>query len=241
MEVLPYNTPDQGKKKEVALMFDNIARRYDLLNHLLSFNIDRIWRRKAIAILQPHHPRLILDVATGTGDFALAALQMNPEKVTGVDISEAMLAKGVQKILRKGLQDKIEFRVGDAENLPFPENTFDGVISGFGVRNFEDTGKGIREMCRVLRKGGRVVILEFSMPRKSPFRQLYRTYFSLVLPMIGRLISRDRSAYTYLPDSVNAFPDGERFLDLLRQGGFGECTQKPLTFGVATIYTGLKM
>lgn len=240
MRTLPYSHSPLPAKKQVALMFDRISRRYDLLNHLLSFNIDRFWRRKGIDLLPKGEVRDILDIATGTGDFAIAALRCGADKVTGVDISEAMLAAGRKKIIRKGLEDKIKLLSGDAENLAFPEASFDAVISAFGVRNFENTRAGIEEMFRVLRPEGTIVVLEFSKPRKTPFRQIYRGYFSFVLPAIGRLISGDPAAYTYLPGSVGDFPDGEDFLAILREAGFSECQARPLTMGIATLYSGLK-
>ena len=240
MGTLPYSHSPHPRKKQVALMFDRISGRYDLLNHLLSFNIDRYWRRQGIALLPKGEVRDILDIATGTGDFAIAALRCGAVNVTGVDISEAMLAAGRKKIIRKGLEDKISLMSGDAENLSFPEASFDAAISAFGVRNFENTRAGIAEMFRVLRPEGKIVVLEFSKPRKTPFRQIYRGYFTLVLPAIGRLISGDPSAYTYLPGSVGDFPDGEDFLALLREAGFSECQARPLTMGIATLYSGRK-
>lgn len=240
MGTLPYSHSPLSRKKQVALMFDRISGRYDLLNHLLSFNIDRYWRRKGIALLPKGEVRDILDIATGTGDFAIAALRCGAAKVTGVDISEAMLAAGRRKIISKGLEDKISLISGDAENLAFPEASFDAAISAFGVRNFENTHAGIDEMFRVLRPKGKIVVLEFSKPRKTPFRQIYQGYFTLVLPTIGRLISGDPSAYTYLPGSVGDFPDGEDFLAILRGAGFSECQARPLTMGIATLYSGIK-
>lgn len=240
MSSMPYSDSPLPKKKQVALMFDRIAPRYDLLNHLLSFNIDKYWRRKAVSLFRGSRPRFILDVAAGTGDFALAALKAAPEKVTGVDISEEMLAAGREKLRRKGMDQRIELLYGDAENLPFGEASFDVVISGFGVRNFENTSAGIGEMYRVLGPEGQIVVLEFSRPRRTPFRQIYHLYFTRILPGIGRWISGDKSAYTYLPGSVGQFPDGEEFLALLRAAGFTRCQAYPLTFGIATIYTGIK-
>jgi demethylmenaquinone methyltransferase/2-methoxy-6-polyprenyl-1,4-benzoquinol methylase len=191
-------------------------------------------------MLQELSPLTILDVATGTGDFAIEALRIAPEQVTGTDISEAMLEIGVRKVKRRELSDRIRFVPGDAENLPFEDATFDAVISGFGVRNFEDPEKGIGEMIRVMRSGGQVVILEFSKPRNAFFSLLYRFYFSRVLPAIGRMVSKDKSAYRYLPESVREFPDGEAFLALLKRAGFEKCRFTSLTFGIAAIYTGFK-
>ena len=212
MMVVPYKEEHAGKKEQVAKMFDNISGRYDFLNHLLSLGIDIRWRRKAILELTEIRPKLILDVATGTGDFAIQALDLQPDKVIGIDISEGMLEVGRKKMKERHLDQKIELRSGDSENLPFEENKFDAVIVAFGVRNFEHLEKGLAEIFRVVKPGGKVVILEFSKPSHFPFKQLYNFYFKFVLPKIGRLISQDQAAYTYLPESVQAFPDGNDFL-----------------------------
>lgn len=240
MTVLPYNEDQTGKKAQVARMFDNISRRYDFLNHLLSLGIDRGWRRRAIARLRDLQPKLVLDVATGTGDLAIQSLSLNPEKVIGIDISEGMLDVGRKKICDLGLSQVIELRKGDSENLEFEENKFDAVTVAFGVRNFENLEKGLQEILRVLRPGGMLVVLEFSRPRRFPFRQIYNFYFKIILPKIGWLISRDRSAYTYLPASVEAFPDGDAFERILRTVGFKDTACKPLTFGISSIYTAQK-
>lgn len=240
MTVLPYKEEEAGKKAQVAKMFNNISRHYDFLNHFLSLGIDKAWRRRAIEILKPLQPKYILDVATGTGDFAFQALALNPEKVIGVDISDGMLEMGRNKIKKRNLADKIELYRGDSENLLFEENKFDAVTVGFGVRNFENLEKGLREIYRVMKPGAMIVVLEFSRPRKFPFRQLYNFYFKGILPKIGRLISKDKSAYTYLPESVEAFPDGTDFENILNQVGFKKTTCRPLTFGISSIYTGLK-
>ena len=221
-------------------MFNNISRRYDFLNHFLSLGIDRGWRKKAINHLRPLSPRNILDVATGTGDFALQAMVLKPEKIIGVDISEGMLDVGRRKVLEKGLQHVVELQSGDSENLPFEANSFDAVTVGFGVRNFENLERGLTEIYRVLKPGGMAVILEFSRPRAAPFKQLYRFYFKFILPKIGRIVSSDKTAYTYLPESVEAFPDGEDFLRILRDVGFKQTQCKSLTFGISSIYTGIK-
>ncbi len=221
-------------------MFDNISHKYDFLNHFLSLGTDIRWRRKAISLLKENDPRQILDIATGTGDFAIEALRLNPDKVIGVDISEGMLEIGRHKLQRKGLSDRIELVSGDSENLQFDDNKFDAVIVAFGVRNFEDLQKGLRNMNRVLKPGGMVVILEFSKPGTFPFRQLYQFYFRWILPKIGRLISKDNAAYSYLPDSVGAFPDGKEFLEILDKTGFQQTQCKPLTLGISSIYTGIK-
>ena len=241
MTVVPYKNKSIGKKKQIALMFDNISSKYDLLNHLLSFGIDRIWRRKAIELLRPSNPKTILDIATGTGDFAIQALRINPEKVIGIDISEGMIEQGNQKIIRKNLNDRIELRMGDSENLEFKDNKFDAVIVAFGVRNFQNLEVGLTEMLRVLIPGGVAVILEFSKPDHFPFKQVYNFYFKKILPFIGKKISKDHSAYTYLPESVQAFPEGDDFLKLLEKVGFIKTQCIPLTFGISSIYLGEKV
>jgi demethylmenaquinone methyltransferase/2-methoxy-6-polyprenyl-1,4-benzoquinol methylase len=240
MAVVPYKDQQGTKTEQVAQMFNNISRRYDLLNHLLSLGIDIYWRKQAIKVLKPEKPELILDIATGTGDFALEALALKPEKIVGVDISEGMLAVGREKMRRRGLSDKIEMRLGDSERLPFEDNIFDAIIVAFGVRNFEHLEQGLADMYRVLRPGGTTVVLEFSKPQGFPFKQLYNFYFKNVLPLIGKLISKDQSAYTYLPESVQAFPDGEAFLRVMQQVGYTQTQCKTLTFGISSIYWGKK-
>jgi len=240
MTVFPYKDEPTGKKEQVARMFDSISNNYDFLNHFLSLGIDKGWRRKAINLLKPLQPKHILDVATGTGDFAIMALSLKPESITGIDISEGMLEIGRKKIQRKGVTDKITLQSGDSENIPFGENKFDAVTVAFGVRNFENLKKGLAEIFRVIKPGGMVVVLEFSKPRKFPISQLYNFYFKNVLPKIGRMVSKDKAAYTYLPASVEAFPDGEDFLAILKSIGFKNTACKNLTFGVSTIYTGQK-
>jgi demethylmenaquinone methyltransferase/2-methoxy-6-polyprenyl-1,4-benzoquinol methylase len=240
MAVVPYKEQTNSKKEQVAQMFDNISPKYDFLNHTLSLGIDRIWRRKAINLLKEDQPKLILDIATGTGDFAIAALKLNPDKVIGVDISAGMLEVGKKKMIKRNLTDKIEMQLGDSEGLEFEENKFDAVIVAFGVRNFEHLEEGLADMLRVLKEGGKVVILEFSQPRVFPLKQLYNFYFRWILPKIGRLISKDQSAYTYLPESVNAFPDGDAFLKIMNSVGYKKTTCKSLTFGISSIYTGVK-
>ena len=240
MAVVPYKEENAGKKEQMAKMFNNISHRYDFLNHLLSLGIDKLWRKKAIGFLKPLRPQYILDVATGTGDFAIQSLSLNPQKVTGIDISEGMLGMGRRKVEKLGLSGKIELLKGDSENLQFQDNTFDAATVGFGVRNFEDLDKGLAEIRRVLRPGAMLVVLEFSRPRKFPMRQLYNFYFKNILPGLGRLISNDKSAYTYLPESVEVFPDGMDFENILKKVGFKETACKPLTFGISSIYTARK-
>jgi len=240
MTVVPYKDKGTAKKEQVAEMFDNISGNYDFLNHFLSLGIDIRWRKKAIRMLKADQPKVILDIATGTGDFAIEALALNPEKVIGVDISEGMLAVGREKMKKRGLDDRIELQQGDSEGLKFEDNKFDAVIVSFGVRNFENLDRGLADMYRVLKPGGKVIILEFSRPERFPFKQVYNFYFKAILPRVGKLISKDRAAYTYLPESVEAFPDGEDFLGHMQQVGFNETTCKPLTFGVSSIYAGTK-
>jgi demethylmenaquinone methyltransferase / 2-methoxy-6-polyprenyl-1,4-benzoquinol methylase len=240
MTVVPYKKESTTKKEQVAKMFDNISHRYDFLNHFLSLGIDKGWRKKAINLLKSHHPKLLLDVATGTGDFAIQALTLNPDKIIGVDISEGMLSMGRKKMEVKGYDSKIELKSGDSENLPFADNTFDAVTVGFGVRNFENVEKGLTEICRVLKPNGRIVVLEFSKPSKFPFKQFYSFYFKQILPRIGNWFSKDSSAYTYLPESVDAFPYGQAFLNVLSKSGFSETRATSLTFGISSIYTAKK-
>jgi len=238
--VVPYQDDPRAKKQQVAKMFDNISQRYDFLNHFLSLGIDVLWRKKAVRHLRDIHPKLILDVATGTGDFAIEALSLNPDKVIGVDISEGMLDVGRKKLKERGLESRIELRSGDSEKLPFEDNFFDALIVAFGVRNFENLELGLREMLRVIKPGGKVVILEFSKPSKFPMKQLYNLYFTAILPRLGRWISRDNSAYRYLPESVKAFPDGNNFLEVLASLGYKNPQCDPLTFGISSLYWGSK-
>jgi len=241
MQIVPYKDKDLSKKEQVALMFDNISPRYDLLNHLLSLGIDVRWRKRAIQLLEGFQPKYILDIATGTGDFAIEALKVNPEKIIGIDISNGMLDQGRQKIEKMLLQNKIELFQGDSENLQFKDNKFDAVIVAFGVRNFQNLEVGLTEMLRVLIPGGVAVILEFSKPDHFPFKQVYNFYFKKILPFIGKKISKDHSAYTYLPESVQAFPEGDDFLKLLEKVGFIKTQCIPLTFGISSIYLGEKV
>jgi demethylmenaquinone methyltransferase / 2-methoxy-6-polyprenyl-1,4-benzoquinol methylase len=237
--VKPYNIKG-SKKEQVASMFNNIAQHYDFLNHFLSFGIDKCWRRKAIKEVGKINPKKIIDIATGTGDLAFAALRLKPESIAGIDISEEMLAIAKQKLDKRQTSASIHFEKGDSENISFPDNTFDAATVAFGVRNFEDLDKGLSEINRVLRKGGKLVVLEFSKPRNYLFNKLYRFYSFKIIPFFGKLFSKDDRAYKYLPESVNAFPDGERFLEHMSNVGFNNLTFKPLTFGIATLYTGIK-
>jgi demethylmenaquinone methyltransferase/2-methoxy-6-polyprenyl-1,4-benzoquinol methylase len=226
------------QKHYVRSLFDAIAHRYDLLNHLLSGGVDFYWRRTAIARLADLHPRRILDVATGTADFAIAALRLKPDCVVGVDISSAMLTHGLSKLAGRGFTDTIVLTAGEAERLPFGDGTFDASIAAFGVRNFENLEGGLKEMHRVLRTGGRIAVLEFSRPAVFPMKQIYFFYFRHILPLVGRIVSRHDSAYTYLPDTVMRFPDGDDFLALLRNAGFVHPVAYRMTFGVVTLYIG---
>ena len=229
------------KKAAVESMFDSIAWRYDFLNHFLSFNIDRFWRRRAIKIIsESYKSPFILDVATGTADLAIAAMKLNPSKITGIDISHKMLEIGKEKIRRKGFTGKIELVPGDSENIPFNDDNFDVAMVAFGVRNFSDPVRGLKEMYRVIRKRGMIMVLEFSKPSGFPFKPIYNIYFRNILPFFGRLFSKDKAAYRYLPESVMKFPDNEEFLKLLVQAGFSGIQQVKLTGGVASIYTGIK-
>lgn len=240
MAIVPYKDQGGNKKSQVAQMFNNIAGNYDFLNHFLSAGIDIVWRKKAVSLLAPHKPKVVLDIATGTADFALETLRLNPDKIIGVDISEGMMAVGREKIAKRGLSGKIQLQYGDSENLPFEDSTFDAITVAFGVRNFENLSKGLAEMNRVLKPGGIAVVLEFSKPRSFPMKQLYQFYFKNILPLVGKFVSKDNAAYTYLPESVQAFPDGQDFLSIFEKVGFKKTKWHSLTFGISSIYTGIK-
>ena len=233
--VTPYNSKE-SKKEQVAQMFDNIAFRYDLLNSILSLGIHKGWRKECVKLLREHKPKLILDVATGTGDFAIQCTQLHPEKIIGVDISEGMMKFGREKIKKKGLEKLITLEYGDAETISFPDNTFDAIVIGFGVRNFENLEKGLINLRRVLKPGGKLVILEFSNPRNGFVRWACSFYFNKVTPCIGRLFSKDVRAYKYLPESVKAFPDNERFTNILKKLAYTQTSYKSLCFGVSAVY-----
>jgi demethylmenaquinone methyltransferase/2-methoxy-6-polyprenyl-1,4-benzoquinol methylase len=238
--IKPYN--ENGKKGEqVEQMFDHIAPAYDRLNHALSWNIDRHWRRKAIRRLRPFSPQRIMDVATGTGDFAIQAYRMlKPQELVGTDISEGMMNVGREKVKSEGLEGCIRFAKEDCTALSFPDGRFDAITVAFGVRNFEDLDKGLREMHRVLTEHGKLVILELSTPESFPMKQLYALYSRLVIPTLGKLLSKDRSAYTYLPRSIKAFPQGEVMTHILRKAGFHHVEFERLTLGICTLYFASK-
>lgn len=238
-EVKPYQA-EGSKKEQVAEMFDNISQRYDLLNHLLSLSIDKGWRKKVVRLVSAKEPKLILDVATGTADLAIALEKAHPEKITGIDISAGMLEVGRRKVAGKGLSQMITLEQADSENLPFGDGTFDAITVAFGVRNFENLEKGLSEMYRVLKPGGHLLVLEFSQPQGFPMKQLYNFYFKNILPTVGKIVSKDSRAYTYLPESVQAFPHGQAFMDIMANCGYKKGVRIPLTFGIASIYEGIK-
>ena len=241
-KITPYTKPENvAKKQQVEKMFDSIAHKYDFLNHLFTLGIDVLWRKRCIRLLRKKQPSTILDVATGTGDFAIEAIRMGLDaQVTGLDLSAGMLENGKEKIKKRRYEDKIEMIQGDSENLPFDDNSFNAYTVGFGVRNFENLDKGLREMHRVLKPNGTTVILELSKPKIFPIKQLFWIYFTFIMPTIGRIVSKDSAAYTYLPASVAAFPEGKEFLEKMEQAGFKELKQISLTGGIASIYTGNK-
>jgi len=238
--VLPDAHSDLNKKAQVADMFDRIAGKYDFLNHFLSMGIDKGWRRKAIKEIARIQPQKILDVATGTGDLAIAALQTKPQQIIGIDISEGMLEIGKKKIEALHASQIIQLEKGDSEALSFETGSFDAITCAYGVRNFENLEKGLTEMCRVMKPGGRLAILEFSHPKTFPVKQLYEFYFRFILPALGKIVSKHNSAYTYLPESVKAFPDGRQFCEILKQCGFTNPKAQPLTFGITSLYTATK-
>ena len=238
--VKPYGKENSSKKDEVAEMFDNISKRYDFLNHFLSLGIDKIWRRKAVNELKEIMPKRILDLATGTGDFAIASLRLKPDEIVGMDISEGMLEVGRQKMQQRKFDNIISMKYGDSENLPFEDNYFDALTVGFGVRNYENLNKGLSEMLRVVRPGGKIVILEFSKPKRFPVKQYYAFHSKYIIPFFGKRISRDEKAYAYLPESVAAFPEGEAFENILKALGYQSVKSQLVSGGIATIYSGIK-
>lgn len=238
-KITPYH--DGEKASQVELMFDNIAPTYDTLNHRLSWDIDKGWRRKAISQLAPYNPQSLLDIATGTGDFAIMAAQMlSPQRLIGADISEGMMNIGREKVRKAGLDGVISFEREDCTALSYAEDSFDAVIAAFGIRNFANLDMGLAEMCRVLKKGGHLSIVELTTPVSFPMKQLFHIYSHTVLPVYGRLISRDSSAYTYLTKTIEAFPQGEQMVEILKKAGFAEASFKRLTFGICTMYFATK-
>ncbi len=236
-KVVPFRDSNLSKKEQVAHMFNAIAFRYDFLNHFLSLGIDRRWRKRALLLLQDIQPKMMLDVATGTGDMAIMACKLlQPEKVAGIDISEGMLELGRGKIEKAGLSGKISLQWGDSETISFPGGAFDAITVAFGVRNFENLEKGLTEMYRVLKPGGKAVILEFSRPTAFPVKQLFNFYFRYITPCIGKWVAKNKAAYSYLPDSVRAFPQGAAMVDILKKTGYTQAVCIPLTFGICSIY-----
>lgn len=237
--VTPYKD-NRSKKEQVAEMFDNVSGNYDFLNRLLTFGIDQKWRKLVVKTVAKKKPETILDIATGTGDFAIMLAKLNPKKVIGLDLSQGMLDIGIQKIAKKNLSNLIEMVQGDSENLPFEDNSFDAITVGFGVRNFENLDKGLQEILRVLKPNGIFIVLETSQPEGSIMKPLFKFYSKYIIPTIGRLFSKDKSAYDYLPESAAAFPYGKKFNNILQKNGFNTIANKPLTFGIASMYTATK-
>ncbi len=239
-KVTPYGSGEGGKKEQVTKMFDNISKNYDGLNRVISFGIDIKWRKRVVKLLKEKKPKSILDIATGTGDLAINLMETGAQRIVGLDISPGMLAVGKEKVAEKNLVNTIEMIVGDSENLPYEDNSFDAVTVAFGVRNFETLEKGLSEIYRVLAKDGTFVVLETSVPTKTPYKQGYHVYCKYMLPVVGRLFSKDRSAYRYLSESAAVFPHGKAFNNILRKIGFIEVENRPQTFGVASIYVATK-
>jgi demethylmenaquinone methyltransferase / 2-methoxy-6-polyprenyl-1,4-benzoquinol methylase len=238
--VKPYGNSEKSKKEEVAEMFNNISAKYDFLNHFLSLGIDKIWRKKAVKMLKEIKPQRILDIATGTGDFAIESLSLNPKEVVGLDISEGMLEKGREKMIKRKIDHIISMQLGDSENIPYEDNYFDALTVGFGVRNFENLEKGLSEMLRVVRPGGKILILEFSKPKKFPVKQYYAFHSKYIIPFFGKRISKDEKAYAYLPESVAAFPEGREMELILEKLNYKNVKSHLVSGGIATIYAGTK-
>ena len=239
-KIIPYQNSDLSKKGQVEKMFNNISKEYDILNRVISFGIDVSWRKKIVKILKSKNPSTILDVATGTGDLAIAMVKTNAQKIIGIDISKGMLDVGIEKIKDRNLNNTIEMVIGDSENLKYENDFFDAVTVSFGVRNFESLDSGLSEIFRVLKPNGSLVILETSNPTKFPFKQFYRFYSKFILPSIGKIFSKDKVAYNYLSESSAEFPYGEKFNNILKKIGFTNVVDFPQTFGVATIYVASK-
>lgn len=236
--VTPFKESSDSKKLQVEQMFDQISHRYDFLNHFLSLGIDKLWRKKAVKILRSFNPDTVLDVATGTADFAIAALDSGAKEIVGIDISEGMLNVGREKV--KKYNGRIRLERGDSEHIQFNDQTFDAIIVAFGVRNFEHLQKGLNEMRRVLKPGGHLIVLEFSKPSAFPVKQLYNFYFKYILPFWGNLLAKHNTAYSYLPESVMAFPEGEQFMAELKKAGYSSAENRPLSFGISSIYIAQK-
>lgn len=239
-KITPYKDSTLSKKEQISEMFDNVSTNYDLLNRLMTFGIDIKWRKKVVRIVKETNPETILDIATGTGDFAIMLAGIKPKKIVGLDLSKGMLEIGKKKVAEKKLDNLIEMVLGDSENLPFEDNSFDAITVGFGVRNFENLDKGLQEIRRVLKPNGIFVVLETSQPEKFPVKQVFNFYSKYIIPTVGKLLSKDKSAYNYLPESAAFFPYGKKFNNILQKNGFNSTTNKPLTFGVASIYTATK-
>ncbi|GGG90739.1 demethylmenaquinone methyltransferase [Polaribacter pacificus] len=239
-QIKPYKESDLGKKEQVAQMFNAISKNYDGLNRVISFGIDVKWRKKVVAIVGKNKPKQILDIATGTGDLAIMMAKLQPSKIIGLDISAGMLEVGKEKVAKDNLSEIIELIVGDSEKMPFEDNTFDAITVSFGVRNFANLNKGLKEIYRVLKPGGVLVILETSVPTKFPYKQGYHFHSKVILPLVGKLFSKDKVAYSYLSESANSFPFGTAFNNILLKNGFSTAVNQPVTFGVASIYTATK-
>ncbi|MCC8145847.1 MAG: bifunctional demethylmenaquinone methyltransferase/2-methoxy-6-polyprenyl-1,4-benzoquinol methylase UbiE [Bacteroidales bacterium] len=240
-KVVPYVDKESSKSEQVEEMFDEIAPKYDFLNHALSFGMDKGWRKKGIESLQEVSPKRILDIATGTGDLAILAYQLlHPDHILAIDISEGMMNVGRKKVRRLGLEDKIEFEWQDSTHLELADDSFDAAMVAFGVRNFEDLDKGLQEIARVLRPGGKLMILELSTPEHFPMKQGYQIYSKVIIPNIGRLISGKKAAYTYLPKSISVFPQNKNLAEIIKKNGYANVTYRKLTLGICTLYTGIK-
>ena len=239
-KVTPYKNSELSKKEQVSEMFDNVSHNYDFLNRMMTLGIDMKWRKKVVQIVKEKNPETVLDIATGTGDFAIMLSKLNPKKIVGLDLSKGMLEIGIEKVKNKKLDNLIEMVLGDSENLPFEDNSFDAITVGFGVRNFEDLDKGLQEIYRVLKPSGIFVVLETSQPDNYVIKKIFNFYSKYIIPTIGKLFSKDKKAYTYLPESAAAFPYGIMFNNILEKNGFNNATNKPLTFGAASIYTATK-
>ena len=240
IDVKPYKDEQTGRKEQVTKMFDNISGNYDFMNRIMTFGIDVKWRKKVVKMVAETKPERILDIATGTGDFAIMLADIKPKQIVGLDISKGMLEVGKKKVKEKGLDDLIIMVLGDSENLPFDDNSFDAVTVGFGVRNFENLDKGLQEINRILRPGGIFVVLETSQPEKFPFKQLYKFHTKYIIPLLGKLFSKDQKAYEYLPQSAKAFPYGKAFNNILKKNKFTSVYNYPLLFGAASIYKSFK-